>query len=361
MSCASGALGLTESKARWRGEDATVAVATRSLRFACRCEQVCRFRSGGKHRSGDALPTSSGRDIGVLIGMYKWLAAAASVIAVVHVGAGAVHGSELLRVESGIVKWQQAASDHVTVITYTVLTGPYEFPKSTNTLSPDNCGRMRPFSEITSASPSISDATARQELRSAFDAWEQVAGVRFIELKAPVRADIIIGTTQGSIGRAFANLSLKDRPASGKAAKALGGASTGAAIDAFRSVSDGPVAAIEQAYICMNPNLRWKIGFDGNLDVYDLRYTFMHEIGHAIGLDHPGSSGSVMGFKYDERVQQLQSSDISAAQWLYGLPKLAGIHIRRLRQQIGAHPYGLRPTLAPVTSEPSEGPSPGQP
>ena len=61
-----------------------------------------------------------------------------------------------------------------------------------------------------------------------------------------------------------------------------------------------------------------KVGFDGNLNVYDLRYTLMHEIGHAIGLDHPGSSGSIMGYRYDERVRQLQASDISAAQRLYG-------------------------------------------
>ena len=28
-----------------------------------------------------------------------------------------------------------------------------------------------------------------------------------------------------------------------------------------------------------------KIGFDGNLNIYDVRYTLMHEIGHGIGLE----------------------------------------------------------------------------
>ena len=71
------------------------------------------------------------------------------------------------------------------------------------------------------------------------------------------------------------------------------------------------------------PSSRWKVGFDGNVDIYSLRYTFTHEIGHAIGLDHPGKSGSVMAFSYEERVQQLTPSDISAVQKLYGSRKSA--------------------------------------
>ena len=69
----------------------------------------------------------------------------------------------------------------------------------------------------------------------------------------------------------------------------------------------------------MKPVAR-QVGFDGNLKVYDLRHAFMHEIGHAIRLDHPGRSGSIMGFRYDESVREPQSSDITAAQRLYGPP-----------------------------------------
>jgi predicted Zn-dependent protease len=75
---------------------------------------------------------------------------------------------------------------------------------------------------------------------------------------------------------------------------------------------------IDQAYVCLNPKSRWKTGFDGNLDVYDLRHTFTHEVGHAIGLDHPDSTGAVMAFRYDERVRDLQPSDIAGVQRLYG-------------------------------------------
>ena len=45
-------------------------------------------------------------------------------------------------------------------------------------------------------------------------------------------------------------------------------------------------------------------------DSYDLRFTIAHEIGHAIGLDHPGATGQMMAFKYDEHFRQLQSGDI---------------------------------------------------
>jgi predicted Zn-dependent protease len=56
----------------------------------------------------------------------------------------------------------------------------------------------------------------------------------------------------------------------------------------------------------------------GNLEVYDLYFTFLHEIGHTIGLDHSGASGEVMGFRYDEKVRALQDGDVKAVRRLYG-------------------------------------------
>ena len=44
----------------------------------------------------------------------------------------------------------------------------------------------------------------------------------------------------------------------------------------------------------------------------------MHEIGHAIGLDHPGAAGALMGFRYDEKLAGPTASDSGAAQKLYG-------------------------------------------
>ena len=75
-------------------------------------------------------------------------------------------------------------------------------------------------------------------------------------------ADILIGAQVEPEGWAFANVFYDARSA-----------------DAVKPIS--------QSLICLNPLKRWKIGFDGDLKSYDLRYTIAHEIGHAIGLDHP--------------------------------------------------------------------------
>lgn len=227
----------------------------------------------------------------------------------------------VLRVEGKIIKWTLSATDGTTVIPYALLHGRYVVPSTTHRLSPDNCGAMRPFADIVAASAAISEVSAVQELRAAFTAWEMVAAVRFIEVSDLGSAKIIIGATESSTGRAFANLSLGGKHGLPSVAKALGASNDGRTVNSGRNDSEVAAESIEQAYICLNPKMRWKTMFDGNLNVYDLRHTFMHEIGHAIGLDHPGSSGSIMGYRYDERVSQLQPADIEAAQWLYGPPE----------------------------------------
>ena len=135
----------------------------------------------------------------------------------------------------------------------------------------------------------------------------------------PANANIVIGAADNPSGRAFANLSYRsDTQGAKPVAKALGEAELNFSVVSGRPVQKDAVAAIDQAYVCLNPRARWKVGFDGNLKVYDLRYTFTHEIGHAIGLDHPGREDLLMNFRYDERVRELQPSDIAAAQTLYG-------------------------------------------
>jgi hypothetical protein len=70
--------------------------------------------------------------------------------------------------------------------------------------------------------------------------------------------------------------------------------------------------------ICLDPTQPWKIGFGGNPEAYDIRYTLAHEIGHAIGLDHPGPTGELMSFSYGEGFRVLQPGDVAGAILLYG-------------------------------------------
>jgi Matrixin len=228
---------------------------------------------------------------------------------------------ELLRIDGRAIRWAPPLAGPTTVITYAALTRSFTLPENKKTLSPDNCGAMGPFSEIVAGSEQLTGTAAMNELRSAFVSWERVASVRFVEVGDDQRADIVVGAITRSSGPAFANLSLLGQHGVLPVTKALGAVRGNIARAARPRWQRSPIATIERAYVCLNPKHRWKVGFDGNLDVYDLRHTFMHEIGHAIGLDHPGSSGAIMGYRYDEQAYGLQPSDIASAQALYGCPQ----------------------------------------
>lgn len=142
----------------------------------------------------------------------------------------------------------------------------------------------------------IAFADFRREVRAAFSAWEEAANISFVETSSLEDAGILIGADAKARGRAFTNVALRDTagaPAAG-------------------------TGVIRQSLICLNPRRPWKIGFDGNLDVYDLRFTITHEIGHAIGLDHPSPDGQLMSFRYVEKARGLNSGDAAGAAALYG-------------------------------------------
>jgi hypothetical protein len=234
------------------------------------------------------------------------------------IGPAPASAGALLEVDGRLLKWVSQAPTSTTTITYAVLSGPYALPGGRRILSPDNCSSMHAFSDIAATSPGVTPGAADRALHSAFAAWEAAADVKFVEVSDPLRANIVVGAQDVPAGRAFTNLSYLGERGAMPVEKALG-ASQPPAPEGDTQASG--VSGIEQSYVCLNPSSRWKAGFDGDLEVYDLRHTFMHEIGHAIGLDHPGSSGSVMAYRYDEGVRELQPSDIAAAQRLYGPPQ----------------------------------------
>jgi hypothetical protein len=244
------------------------------------------------------------------------LAAASQVF-----GASAAYSGSLLQVEGRLLRWESPAPADGTAITYSILTAPYAVPGNKSILSPSNCAAMHAFGGILEQSPGLPQEVARRELRAAFATWEAAANVTFVEVDDPTTANIVIGAQDIPEGKAFANLSYRSSRLSAPVAKALGQARPAPSTVSDDTAGARAPADIDQAYVCLNPRSPWKVGFDGNLAVYDLRYTFTHEIGHAIGLDHPDSADALMAYRYDEHAQTLQPSDIAAAQRLYGAPK----------------------------------------
>jgi hypothetical protein len=198
-------------------------------------------------------------------------------------------GFRLLDLENQTVKWRTPTFGKSAVVTYAFATGSVATPGARN------CASMLPPSQAYEPSQ-ITRRQFRSEVAAAFRMWQKVANISFRESADPASAGILIGAQAQPVGRAFTNVALK--------------AGTG------EKASDKKV--IGRSLICLNPKQSWKIGFDGRLGVYDLRYTIAHEIGHAIGLDHPSAAGQLMSYRYDEKQPGLQPGDVKGAVLLYG-------------------------------------------
>jgi hypothetical protein len=204
----------------------------------------------------------------------------------------------LLELGGRKVRWAVPENGLPAKITYAFLTERAEFPGARN------CDAMLP-PEAALERSKIGLDDFRREVRAAFSVWQQAANIEFQETHDVAAAGILIGADAKARGRAFTNVALRQ--------------------DTVTLRKDGPagdstasLGAIGQSLICLNPKQPWKIGFDGDLDVYDVRFTVTHEIGHAIGLDHPSPEGQLMSFRYVERARGLQPGDVAGIAALYG-------------------------------------------
>lgn len=202
-------------------------------------------------------------------------------------GASADKQFEWLRLQRHYVKWGQPIPGTGSVVTYALVS------QATHLDDARNCRDMRPLDGLLDAS-GIDAQTLRAEVRAAFAMWQAVAGIRFEPVTDGRPANILIGAQSVPRGVAFADVAYRRD----------GGA------DDMRS--------IRRSLICLNPEKPWMTGFDGDPETYDLRYAIAHEIGHAIGLDHPGPSGQLMSFRYEETFRELQVGDVEGVVGLYG-------------------------------------------
>ena len=213
------------------------------------------------------------------------------VAAVLMCCAIAAHATEvgnfkLLKFGGTSVRWRNVTPGQAPTVSYGIVAETREF------IGARNCRKLTSLDRL-AATSQLSEEVIRREIDSAFAMWQAAANINFRAAEVPLTADILIGAEVEPVGWAFANVSYEAGSA------------------------DSP-KSISQSLICLNPLKRWKVGFDGDLKSYDLRYTIAHEIGHAIGLDHPAVDGQIMGYRYEEQFRDLQPGDIAGAVLLYG-------------------------------------------
>ena len=196
---------------------------------------------------------------------------------------------KILKLEGHHVRWQSKPGGGPRVITYRMVRETVEFPRARN------CRKITKLDGLLAAS-GLSAAVVEGEVAAAFAMWEAAANILFREAREDGPADILIGAQVDPEGWAYADVFYDATP------KAL-------------------IKPISKSLVCLNPLRPWKVGFDGDLKTYDIRYTVAHEIGHAIGLDHPQGGGQIMGYRYEERFRSLQPGDVRGAVALYGEPR----------------------------------------
>jgi hypothetical protein len=186
------------------------------------------------------------------------------------------------------VKWGAATPGSGAEVTYGFATSRRSFPDAIN------CRDLAPLSVLAPAWGG-GDARLRRLVMDAFAMWSSEADLRFRPARPGEEPDILIGA-QGEPRRiAFANVWHDP----GRAA-------------------DG-VAPLARATICFNPEVRWTTAEASDAAAgLDLGTVLAHEIGHAIGLDHPGATGALMGYQNQGDIDHLMPGDIAGAVALYG-------------------------------------------
>jgi hypothetical protein len=145
----------------------------------------------------------------------------------------------IIELKGSKVKWGSPSLGTGTSVTYAFATAPVAFAEARN------CRAMAPMDDLLERS-GIDISQFEAEAARAFDAWSSVADIEFRQVSDPAAADILIGAQARPVGRAFTNVS-------------------------YTRAAESAVSPLEKSLVCLNPEQPWKVGFDGDLNVYDLR------------------------------------------------------------------------------------------
>jgi len=229
-------------------------------------------------------------------GHFAWclrgltILAAAALMVCLGAQEASAGGFRLLKLDGTLIKWGPPRFQTGATVSFAVLEGERHDPGAIN------CGAMTGLAGLL-GSAGLDRAAFDERLKSALSMWQAVANITFVPAPSAAAADIVIGAQAEPRGIAYTNIQHKPAPGS-------------------------QFARLGQATICLNPMVAWRAGGtgDGKTTIYELRRVLAHEVGHAVGLDHPGSVGEVMAFSYQESLDALTEGDIAGIVSLYGMP-----------------------------------------
>jgi hypothetical protein len=213
------------------------------------------------------------------------LAAGALIAAAIAMPAAAA-GYRLLEIDGLNVKWGPPAMRTGAEVSYGFASADLSMPDAIN------CRSLAPMAEL--ALVWEHDPARLAEIAAgAFAIWSREADVRFHPAAEGETPDILIGAEGEPYRVAFANV--------------------------WHGEGKAGIAPLTRAAICFNPRVAWTDGEGPDpAGAYDLGTVLAHEIGHAIGLDHPGAAGALMGYSNQGDIDRLMPGDVAGAVALYG-------------------------------------------
>ena len=164
-------------------------------------------------------------------------------------------------------------------------------------------GQLRDFDSF------ITDNSFQKEIVEALSVWEVEADIRFTQVQDTINTDIRFG---------WANID-----------------GSGSVLGETVFPSAGP---LNQVIVAFDRAESWFVGGDAPANLIDFSSTAIHEIGHAIGIDHSETNQSIMRASYSREIFDLQIDDINAVTNIYGQNETVKIEVHRFyKPQTGSH------------------------
>jgi hypothetical protein len=194
----------------------------------------------------------------------------------------------LLQIDGHNVKWGAPVLGQGATVSYAVINGTSKITGTVNCLHVTGIEGLLTRSHVTRRS-------FDRELSLALAMWQSAANIRFVPAKRASAANVVFTAEAMPDGIAYADVAL--------------------------GVGERGVSSLRRAIVCLNPQIRWRAttkSTNAPDEGVDLRYTLAHEIGHVLGLDHPGPEGELMSFEYGSHVDALGPGDVAGIATLYG-------------------------------------------